>query len=446
MRSTSDNALAAKSSDWIAPLTAALVVTCLVRGAVLIGVGDVWGTAGTLAQDNDAYRAIAMNLIERGEFSRSALQSAAQPTAFRPPLYPSMLSLLCLGRQVDNLTVAVFHLILGLGTVAVTFALAREWQLGSWSAAAAGMLVGLDPLLLNQSTLVMTETFATFLAACCGLALSFTSRRPGIGTSCLAGLLLGLAVLCRPTFLVWVAFIACVSFFRAGEWKQKLLRTGTLLAGVLLLLTPWVLRNQQQLNKPILATTHGGYTFLLGNNSHFYAFLRDPQGQSVWDADELHATMWAAQAERQQPLPEEHPEVTQDRLCYAEAWSTIQQQPMDFARSCLVRVARLWTPLPHQLRPEESSLRQMTRYVIAAWYSLLFMAVLLGVASHRHELFQNPWVWGITLCLSLTLLHTFFWSNIRMRAPALPFLCCLAVIGAEAGYRHLHARRRRPTE
>ena len=446
MRLTPEHASDHTNRSWHVPLLTALVVTGLLRGFVLVWVGGAWRSDGPLALDRDAYRAIAVNLIERNAFSRTSPNRPAESTAFRPPLYPYLLSVLCAGRQVDNLTVAILHWLLGLGTVAATFGLARAWHLSPWPAAAAAMLVGIDPLLLNQSTLVMTETLATFLAASCGLALSTTARRPSVGRHGLAGLLLGMAVLCRPTFLIWVALITCVSLARSEPWKPRLVRTATLLAGVLLLLTPWVIRNQQQLGKPILATTHGGYTLLLGNNPHFYQWLRNPQGTTVWDANELHTTMQAGQTEHIASSSQTHPEVIQDQLCYEEAWQTIQNQPQDFAYSCLIRIARLWTPLPHQVSADESALRSVSRYLIAGWYMALFLATLLGLFWHRHAWLHSPWVWALTLGVSLTLLHTFYWSNIRMRAPMIPFLCCMAVVGITTCGRILHSRRHPQTE
>src|SRR5690348_1735863 len=72
-------------------LIAVLVFTLFVRGAVL------WGMRGNLGQDPDAYREIAENLLKHGEFALGngepeGEQQPFHPTAFRPPLYPVVLS------------------------------------------------------------------------------------------------------------------------------------------------------------------------------------------------------------------------------------------------------------------------------------------------------------------------------------------------------------------
>src|SRR6476469_11172122 len=72
-------------------LASLLVFTLIVRGSVL------WVMRGNLEQDPDAYREIAENLLRHGEFAlgkRTADSADYQPTptAYRPPLYPVVLS------------------------------------------------------------------------------------------------------------------------------------------------------------------------------------------------------------------------------------------------------------------------------------------------------------------------------------------------------------------
>ena len=55
-----------------------------------------------------------------------------------------------------------------------------EWERGEGSEKCVPLLVACDPLLLNQSTLVMTETLAAFLTVLCLFALNrfAADRRP----------------------------------------------------------------------------------------------------------------------------------------------------------------------------------------------------------------------------------------------------------------------------
>ena len=117
------------------------------------------------------------------------------------------------------------------------------------------------------------------------------------------------------------------------------------LLGAIVILSPWAIRNQFQFGRPIVTTTHGGYTLLLANNPEFYQWLRSGRWGSVWQADRFNAA-W----ERRKPAGE----LAADRLAYAEAWQTIRVEPATFADACLVRLGRLWSPLPHQIAADES--------------------------------------------------------------------------------------------
>ena len=84
-----------------------------------------------------------------------------------------------------------------------------------------------------------------------------------------------------------------------------------MLAG--LVISPWVVRNLVVFNHPILMTTHGGYTLLLGNNSSFYEFLRNGEWGQTWDATDA--------------IPSRHVaanELEYDRQCYQKAWQTMR--------------------------------------------------------------------------------------------------------------------------
>src|SRR5690606_16206458 len=50
----------------------------------------------------------------------------------------------------------------------------------------------------------------------------------------------------------------------------------------------WTWRNKSAMGKPIWATTHGGYTLLLGNNPSFYEYLAEAKVGEKWEAEFFH--------------------------------------------------------------------------------------------------------------------------------------------------------------
>ena len=98
------------------------------------------------------------------------------PTAYRPPLYPLLLTGCVALGEYSRLAIGLLHLALGVATVGLVLVLGRWWGLDRRAAALAALLVACDPILLRWSTQVMTETLATFLAVAGLLVLTWAGR------------------------------------------------------------------------------------------------------------------------------------------------------------------------------------------------------------------------------------------------------------------------------
>jgi 4-amino-4-deoxy-L-arabinose transferase-like glycosyltransferase len=335
----------------------------------------------------------------------------------------------------------MLHWLIGVATVVMVFELAICWGLERWSFGAA-LLVCCDPILLNQSTEVMTETLATLLAASALLALTAHDRRRSARLAALAGLIVGLAALCRPTFLPWLAVLAVVMVVPGDRrsWMAGL----AIVCGAALVLGPWAVRNRMVLGAAKLSTTHGGYTLLLGNNPSFYAHLRSGREWS-WDVGPL-ADAWRlrgattgpddARWERFEEMPStvvrsapEPPELESDAFAYRLARRYITEDLWMFVRSSVHRVLRLWGWTPERLAREESTRQTWLRRGVAVWYFLVSGAALGGVFVLGRGVVRRPWCWGVLLCLVFTAVHVVYWSNMRMRAPCVPVVSLLAAAG-----------------
>jgi hypothetical protein len=416
-------------------LWALLAFALCLRGIVLF-VGQ-----SSLSDDPDAYLRLAGNWARAGVLGvESSDGSTVTPTAFRPPLYPWLLS-----RLADNdgnisvFLIAMMHLLLGVGTVWLVWSIANQLMI-PWPWLPA-LLVTLDPLLLRASQVVMTETLAAFLAVLAWrlwLAVYPTDRteRRTIGQWLMLfglGCTFGLSILARPTAGPWVALCALGLLFVACScWKRRV--NDCLIVSLLVAacLAPWVLRNVAVMGKPIWATSHGGYTLLLANNPLIYEHFQRHGPSRQWNAEAFHER-WASRYETAEKksateesfwlepvAPEEiHPtwnELADDALAYSAAWSTIARHPLMFVLSSIYRVGWLWSPWP---LVDSIGLR----LVIGGWYALMFALAVVGLRQGNWAGSRQAWlrVWWLPLALvlSLTLIHAVFWSNMRMRAPAM---------------------------
>jgi 4-amino-4-deoxy-L-arabinose transferase-like glycosyltransferase len=396
-----------------------IMLAVCVRGGVLVAGG------ARFQDDPDGYRQLARNLLDHGTFGYTLVRDGQReivPTAYRPPVYPLVLAAAGMAGGVGTLAVALLHLVLGVATVVLVYAVAIG-PLGSRVASVAAVLVTFDPILLNQSVLVMTETIAAGLAAGAWLLLSRDAllHRPLALRS--AGLVLGIAALCRPVFLVWLVLAAIVVLASAARQRRWHGALGFCLCAAVVL-APWIMRNFRQFQRPIVTTTHGGYTLWLGNNEEYYAFLSDPARSPLWDSAELD--------DRYNRVKEslDRDEVAADRWARQQAMQCIQRQPLTFVHACIARIGRLWGFVPNRLTPNESVARRAARWAVGFWYLAVTVLVLFAASCLKWRLLQTPWLWGVLLCVSLTAVHSVYWTDLRMRAPAIPFLCVAAAWGA----------------
>jgi len=221
-----------------------------------------------------------------------------------------------------------------------------------------------------------------------------------------------------------------------------------LTVAALLVITPWVIRNQMVMGKAKLTTTHGGYTVLLGNNPLFYRFLKS-HASGTWDGEQL-SRAWKGRslttgcddaqwddlpqlARRAEQLAlEDGSEFSDDELAYQLARRYIREQPAMFAYASGLRITRLWRLLPHRVEGAESPRRWAMRCAVGVWYALVMGLAICGLASLGRCVFQTPWVYGLQLCVVFTAVHTFYWSDMRMRAPLMPLVCLAAARGMVA--------------
>ncbi len=228
----------------------------LVLSTLIVRVGIIAKDWGSFKQDEDSYARLAVNWRTTGTFGFPELKSPAtttnadassdtqgnsdasveasspiakmRPTAYRPPMYPLLLTALVYQGEVNPYALATLHVLLGLLTTVATFFIAVRLQF-RWPIIPA-LAVAVDPLLLRASQLVMTETFITFLFVVVWLMalklfrpsmLEMATRRRfmswSIRSAALIGLFLGMAIMTRPTMLPWAVLVMLMLIARRNE-------------------------------------------------------------------------------------------------------------------------------------------------------------------------------------------------------------------------------------
>jgi 4-amino-4-deoxy-L-arabinose transferase-like glycosyltransferase len=189
-----------------------------------------------------------------------------QDPFFMTPFYPYFLALTYSTFGFELLAVRLVQLAIGVGTVVCVFFIGERLfsrRVGFWAALIASVY---GPFILYNN-LLLVETLKVFFLVFTVSLLLVARERQHIGWWITSGVVLGLAILCRPTdFLVVVVVGIWIFFFMQWSLRLKLVRFGGFVLGVVMLVAPVTVRNYLVSGELILITSNGGLNFYLGNN------------------------------------------------------------------------------------------------------------------------------------------------------------------------------------
>ncbi len=416
----------------------------MIAAIVVIGITARMGVIALwpdkLLADTDAYLAYANSWVETGTFGYEG-----RPTAYRPPGYPWLLSLF---GPPSFAWIAIINVITGAGTIVLVWLTARRLGMTETASALAAALIAIDPLLVLYSGQAMTESLCTFESALLLWMISHVEFVPGNPPSLTTqtsltldsrwafatGVVVAISALCRPTFLVFGAFLLFATYVGCRLWKRRLPVPSLtwFIVGMAVPVCAWGLRNQVFLGSPVITTTHGGYTLLLGNNEDFYREVVDQPFGTTWDGSfgkGQHG--WVSELNRSLAERGLTGEVERDRAMRDRAILAILENPGRFVRACGLRIVDFWSVVS---RGEGAfRLPSWMRIGVAAFYVLWWILCVAGCrATFRKRAFAL--LPSLLLIVSFMSLHLVYWTNARMRAPVLPALALLAAMAVSAKF------------
>jgi len=343
-------------------------------------------------------------------------------TYFRAPFYAYCLGLLYAVVGSSLWTARLFGLVIGLASVAMTFALGRK-ILDRRAGAIAASLHALYPWAVYfEGELLLDSLFMLLVQI---TVYCFLRWRDNAGCSDLlwAGLACGLAAITRPTILVAVPLILVWVLVRSGPGnraKQLTLYT----VGLALIIAPIFLRNLTVADDPVLIASQGGVNLYIGNNDAadgFSAAMPEPLGYN-WRIDQV---TWEAEKSTGHVLkPGEVSTYWRDR---ALRW--IVDNPDRFLQLYIKKIYLQFADLEIS---NNRSLRAMFEAIPFLRYNplsfgLIFPLAVLGIMAAWRG---NQGLAFVLLFVSLYIATvSLFFYNSRFRLPLLPFYFVLAAAG-----------------
>jgi len=342
---------------WILAFAAlALRVAFMVASVDL--ADDNYNEFGEIARNIRAGHGYALFHFE-GEtlspwFSEDALPF---PSAFMPPgyvlyVYPFLGIADPVSRNV--LLLLIQHLAGGL-VVVLVFLLARKMYTPRAAWAAAILAAVLPDMVASTSTYGATVFVHLLLL---GIFLHFERSKPPHTwlRALLLGCLLGVLVLFRFEALAFALLVMGLAWRRAGlgfVWKVAIV--------LVLLLSPWIVRNTLVFHRPLLSTSLGLNAYR-GNNAEAIGAWPDSQ------LDELLPALAGPQFE-----------VRMSGVYLDSAWTYAVSEPGKTLLRSVVKGLRLWT-----FNPNDDRAGHPVR--LAVWAFLLVLALLgcQGVRAHPY--------------------------------------------------------------
>ena len=371
------------------------------------------------AFDASFYDSLARRLADGGAYA----DHLGNPTAFFPPGYPAVLAVAYFAFGQSQFVAWTLNAVSGALTCLFVFLIGARLFSPALGLAAAGLLAVFPGDVFRSAAIMSEAVFGCLLSAAIYLFARWDGPEDGVGATrpgrwlCF-GLLLGGATLVRAAGLIFLAGPAVVWLVRDGV-REAVARTAITLAGLLLVVLPWTVRNASLLGAPVLSTD-GTFAFFNAHNP-----LAD--GSQSFDMNEIRAREWPWIAHL--PPTEREIALSREELRYGVRY--LLGHPRRELASIAPRLGYLYGSDHHPLSDHGSS----RVHRAAIWGAdLFFFAVLilalLGVPETVRPLGSRLVLPATVLCVT-TVHGVLFFGDPRYHAPLAPVLALLAVVGAQ---------------
>ncbi len=409
-----------------------LVLATVLRLAVILGTPHA-----VLFGDPVDYQRHAVSIAAGHGYPRTEIATPGKPTAFRPPGYPFLLGGLyaTVGVSVD--AGRILGGVLGVLTVILIGLLGRTLWGSRVGLISAGIAAIFPPLVTLDASLVSESLFLP-LELAFALTVVALWRRPGeLRWALLAGLTCALCALTRAVADAWLLVALVVILSGRVRVPVRWRAAGVLVVSFALALTPWTIRNLDQLHAFVPISTEDGYT-LAGQYNPDTAVTNDYE--AVWRLPPQVPSL----AARTRPLfarPGGVDEVVLNRVLLRAGVDYFERHPGHLVVASALNALRLVdlgvghsfvSGLSYREMGVPADLQGIENRSAQLLTLLALLAVLARVLLRDPVSLGPRWLWAIPL-LTLALTVPMVGNPIK-RAPLDPFLVLIVAVGADAAW------------
>lgn len=344
--------------------------------------------------------------------ANSILHGTAYASTYRGPLYPVFLAGIfgVFGQSI--LAVRLAQAFLGALTCLLVYAVAKK-VFGRKTGIAAGAITVFYPYLIYQTGDILSESLFTFLVALSVYCILEIHERPSLDAVMAGGIASGLTLLCKGTFLLFLAPAALWLLVAAQhELRKRLVAVSLLTLCTVVTIAPWVARNCRHYGTFVLFGL-SGQSLWLANNPEAIRIesLPDINAESL---DNSFAWYDGATYSRILALPP----LAADAAFKAEARTFIRENPGMFLTLAGRRLVHFW-----RLYPVVASARNKIAALLTSGIVLPLGWIGIALAAGRHWRRAG---YLIGILGAFTFAHTVFLATIRYRIPVEPYIIIFA--------------------
>lgn len=368
----------------------AVLRLCCLLFALSLSVTIFFGTEVRFPDEQD-YIDIAHNLYLGKGFSGLA----GNPTAARPPGLPLLVAFgyqLQIGtffvKIINAFSIAMSGLILA-GVISKVFPKA------GWLPV---MLVLSNPLILFTSTLLLPQTIGMCLLLIFILVLIQDQMNRPLWI--LAGVSYGILLSLIPAMILTLPILFFSTLFYSRlNLLQQFERCGWIVLTCSIVLSPWALRNSEQLGKFTPFSTQGGHNLILAFSENSTATSGADIDLSAFINNDFH----------------DMDEVKQDSYLFKEAISWMKQNPSRVMHLYFGRIANYFSS-SNQLSTDTQTSALRERVLFMSYYSLVIIALIRIPLAIRYPLGREERLLWI-IYLGNAFVSAIFLTRIRYRSP-----------------------------
>lgn len=367
------------------------------------------------AGDASEYLTLAQNLASHQVFSMGKTVEALTPTAFRPPLYPALISIFWWDGKAPIAELFFVQALFGTATVVLVYFI----SLGVFDrrlALIAGLGLAVAPMSSLYVSRVMTETFFTFLLT---LGVFFWGRHRYAST----GICFGLAFLTRPTIFPFLLLLIFIALFRTWRTYRQAFLTISLVAFTVCL--PWVIRNAIVFGKFIpVASSGSGINLLFGTIEVNFGV------GNVWSIVLNHPAT---------KIDGAYSETDVDRIYRQRAIDRVIQSPLHWLAVRAKQYPRLFMDHGEYLYSTSWPVAKPIKVLFLMGNLCLIFLSVYGLYVLRQKVIALSHI--VLFPVYLAMIHLPLWVEGRYSLPAMPMMIILASAGIEQLFDKWRSRR-----